>query len=115
MFLELKNSRTQTVHFSEIAMKDISLSIKREDELHPFISGNKYRKLNYNLEEAKRSNKKTLLTFGGAYSNHIAATAAAGYEHGFKTIGIIRGDELSHDLDRVIDAVKNVFNVERNI
>ncbi len=63
--------------------------------IHPFVSGNKFRKLKYNLQQAKIENHDTLLTFGGAYSNHIAAVAAAGKEHGFKTIGIIRGDELS--------------------
>ena len=68
--------------------------IKREDQLHPDISGNKLRKLKYNILEAKRLNKTTLLTFGGAYSNHIAAVAALGKEYGFKTIGIIRGEEL---------------------
>jgi 1-aminocyclopropane-1-carboxylate deaminase len=72
----------------------ISLEIKREDLLHPFISGNKFRKLKYNLLQAKAENKGTVLTFGGAYSNHIAAVAYAGKEQGFKTIGVIRGDEL---------------------
>jgi 1-aminocyclopropane-1-carboxylate deaminase len=68
--------------------------IRREDLIHPFISGNKFRKLKYNLLQAKAENKETLLTFGGAFSNHIAAVAFAGKEQGFKTIGIIRGDEL---------------------
>jgi len=77
-----------------IIFKGISLTVKREDQLHPEISGNKYRKLKYNILEAQKQQKNTLLTFGGAYSNHIAATAAAGKEYGFKTIGIIRGDEL---------------------
>jgi 1-aminocyclopropane-1-carboxylate deaminase len=72
----------------------ISLEIKREDLLHPFISGNKFRKLKYNLLQAKAENQETVLTFGGAYSNHIAAVAYAGKEKGFKTIGVIRGDEL---------------------
>ena len=72
----------------------ISLHIKREDLIHPFVSGNKFRKLKYNLLEAKAQNSDTLLTFGGAFSNHIAAVAYAGKEQGFKTIGIIRGDEL---------------------
>jgi 1-aminocyclopropane-1-carboxylate deaminase len=72
----------------------ISLEIKREDLLHPFISGNKFRKLKYNLLQAKAENKKTILTFGGAYSNHIAAVAYAGKEQGFETIGVIRGEEL---------------------
>ena len=72
----------------------ISLHIKREDLIHSFVSGNKFRKLKYNLLEAKTQNKDTLLTFGGAFSNHIAAVAYAGKDKGFKTIGIIRGDEL---------------------
>lgn len=73
---------------------DISLTIKRDDLNHPFISGNKLRKLKYNLLQAKAGNQQTVLTFGGAFSNHIAAVAHAGKEQGFKTIGVIRGDEL---------------------
>lgn len=75
---------------------NISLYIKREDLLHPIISGNKFRKLKYNLETAKKQNQKVLLTFGGAFSNHIVAVAGAGETFGFETIGIIRGEEL-HD------------------
>ncbi len=82
----------QNIH--TIFPSNISLTIKREDLIHPFISGNKYRKLKYNLLQAKAENQGTLLTFGGAFSNHIAAVAYAGKESGFKTIGIIRGDEL---------------------
>tara|TARA_B100000749_G_scaffold92964_1_gene70859 strand:- start:195 stop:1100 length:906 start_codon:yes stop_codon:yes gene_type:complete len=74
--------------------KGIHLYIRREDTIHPLISGNKYRKLKYNLLEAKKQGKDTLLTFGGAFSNHIAATACAGHEQGIKTIGVIRGEEL---------------------
>tara|TARA_R110002012_G_scaffold56973_1_gene146540 strand:- start:32131 stop:33030 length:900 start_codon:yes stop_codon:yes gene_type:complete len=74
--------------------KGITLYLKREDTIHPFVSGNKYRKLKYNLLEAKKQGKDTLLTFGGAFSNHIAATAYAGQEQGLKTIGVIRGEEL---------------------
>ena len=73
---------------------NIHVSIKREDLIHPIVSGNKFRKLKYNLLEAKNQNHKTILTFGGAFSNHIAAVAFAGSENGFKTIGVIRGDEL---------------------
>lgn len=68
--------------------------------LHPFISGNKFRKLKYNTLQAKKENQETLLTFGGAFSNHILAVAAAGKEVGFKTIGIIRGEEL---YDKIAD------------
>ena len=77
----------------------ISLTIKREDLIHPFVSGNKFRKLKYNLLQAKAENKKTLLTFGGAFSNHIAAVAFAGKEQGFKTIGIIRGEEIASKIE----------------
>lgn len=73
---------------------NITLFIKREDLLHPFVSGNKFRKLKYNLQEAQQQKQTTLLTFGGAFSNHIAAVAAAGKGQYFKTIGIIRGDEI---------------------
>jgi len=75
--------------------KGIKLYMLRTDLNHPEISGNKLYKLKYNLEEAKKQGKTTLLTFGGAFSNHIAATAAAGKLAGLTTIGIIRGDELS--------------------
>ena len=79
--------------------KDIEVYIKREDLIHPFVSGNKFRKLKYNLAEAKKQNRKTLLTFGGAFSNHIAAVAFAGKSEGFITIGIIRGDELADKVE----------------
>lgn len=73
----------------------IKLFIRREDLIHPFISGNKFRKLKYNLKQAREENQTKLLTFGGAFSNHIAATAYAGKENGFETIGVIRGEELA--------------------
>ncbi len=102
MFLKDSYSRIHEIHFSEIKGKDVSLFIKREDELHPFISGNKFRKLKYNLIEAKNQGKTKLVTFGGAYSNHIAAVAAAGFEFGFETIGVIRGDELAFNIEEVL-------------
>jgi 1-aminocyclopropane-1-carboxylate deaminase len=77
---------------------EITLHIKREDLIHPFISGNKFRKLKYNLLKAKEEKKTKLLTFGGAFSNHIAAVAFAGMENNFETIGIIRGDELESQI-----------------
>lgn len=73
----------------------ISVTIKREDLLHPFVSGNKFRKLKYNIVQAIAEKQTTILTFGGAFSNHIAAVAYAGKVHKIKTIGIIRGEELS--------------------
>ncbi|MGB5819864.1 MAG: pyridoxal-phosphate dependent enzyme [Saonia sp.] len=84
----------EPVHLPVLSNKQVSLYIKREDQIHPFISGNKYRKLAYNLIAAKKSTLDTILTFGGAYSNHIVATAYAGKEYGLRTIGVIRGEEL---------------------
>jgi len=72
--------------------------LRREDLIHPFVSGNKFRKLKYNIINAKKQRMHTLLTFGGAYSNHIAATAYACQEHGLKAIGIIRGEELKDNV-----------------
>ena len=94
MFIETNQVRNQIIPLEAFSISNFNLVIKREDQLHPDISGNKLRKLKYNILEAKRLNKTTLLTFGGAYSNHIAAVAALGKEYGFKTIGIIRGEEL---------------------
>lgn len=82
------------INLSKFGIADNSLFLKREDLLHPFVSGNKFRKLKYNLTAAQEQNRDTLLTFGGAFSNHIVAVAAAGKELGLKTIGIIRGKEL---------------------
>jgi len=78
--------------FSE---KGIKVYIKRDDLIHPQISGNKWRKLKYNLLEAQKQGFSKLITFGGAHSNHIYAVAAAGKYLGFETRGIIRGDELN--------------------
>ena len=76
-----------------IASAGIKLYIKRDDLVHSTVSGNKWRKLKYNLEDAKDKNASALLTFGGAFSNHLYATAAAGNALGFKTIGIVRGED----------------------
>ncbi len=83
----------EEIYDSLLEEKKIRLWIKREDLLHPEISGNKWRKLKYNFLRAKEEGTDTILTFGGAYSNHIFATAAAASENGFKSIGIIRGEE----------------------
>lgn len=75
---------------------DIQLDVKRLDLIHTEISGNKFFKLKENFKQAKQQGLQQILTFGGAYSNHIAATAAACQRFGFKSIGIIRGEELAH-------------------
>jgi 1-aminocyclopropane-1-carboxylate deaminase len=76
-----------------LASKGVRVWLKRDDLIHPDVPGNKWRKLKYNLLAADRRRHRTLLTFGGAYSNHIRATAAAGQHCGFATIGVIRGEE----------------------
>jgi len=83
----------QEIHTQAISMAGVRLFIKREDLNHPYVSGNKWWKLKYNLAEAILLQKDTLLTFGGAYSNHIYATAAAAREVKLKAVGIIRGEE----------------------
>lgn len=75
----------------------LTLFIKRDDLIHPIISGNKWRKLKYILKKAQAESKTHLVTFGGAYSNHLLATAAAAAKFGFKATGIVRGDEVEND------------------
>ena len=89
----------QPIDLSKITSQNIQLSILREDLIHSEISGNKYRKLKYNFLEAEKLGFNKIITFGGAFSNHIAATAAAGKEYGFETIGIIRGEELANKIE----------------
>jgi 1-aminocyclopropane-1-carboxylate deaminase len=74
--------------------KRIELFMKRDDLIHPFISGNKWRKLKYTLRDAQEKGKTTLATFGGAFSNHLLAVACAGAQFGFKTTGFVRGEEI---------------------
>lgn len=91
----------------------VELAVLREDLLHPEISGNKFRKLKHNLLMAQQLGYKKLLTFGGAFSNHIAATAAAGKIHGFETLGFIRGEELQnkyHENPTLTYAQRNGMN-----
>ncbi len=91
----LTYNRTPILELRDSLLEEASmrLFIKCEYLNHSLVSGNKWWKLKYNLEEASRLGHKRLLTFGGAYSNHIYATAAAAYELGFESIGIIRGEE----------------------
>lgn len=84
---------TKEISLPLLDEKEVRLFIKRIDKIHPFVSGNKWFKLKYNLLEAKKQGLNTLLTFGGAYSNHISATAFAAKEKGISSIGIIRGEE----------------------
>ena len=75
------------------------VSLKPDYLIHPTVSGNKYRKLKYNLQKAQFENYRGILTFGGAFSNHIAATAAAGQSLNIPTVGVIRGEELASKIE----------------
>jgi 1-aminocyclopropane-1-carboxylate deaminase len=89
-------SPEQKVNHPLYESKKVHVYLKRDDMIHPFISGNKWRKLKYNLQKAQQENKSTLVTFGGAWSNHLLATACAGATFQFKTIGFVRGEEISN-------------------
>lgn len=121
-FMEILNKITlsetpvQKITDEFILKHKINLFIKRIDLIHPQISGNKWFKLKYNLVEAEAKGYKALLTFGGAYSNHIHAVAAAGKIFGFETIGLIRGEEhlpLNPTLDFAKNCGMKIFYIDR--
>ncbi|MGC6469892.1 MAG: 1-aminocyclopropane-1-carboxylate deaminase/D-cysteine desulfhydrase [Flavobacteriales bacterium] len=93
MIFDSKTQGVKEVFYDSLTENNIRLLIQREDLNNRYCSGNKLWKLKYNLLEAKRLNKKSILTFGGAYSNHIVATAYACHYLGFQSLGIIRGEE----------------------
>lgn len=107
-------SKNQQVQLPILEEKGIELWIKREDKIHEFVSGNKFRKLKYNILEAKKQQKHTLLTFGGAFSNHIVATAVAGNLSGLKTIGVVRGEELANKLNEILLENKTLYIANKN-
>ncbi|HCW09262.1 MAG TPA: 1-aminocyclopropane-1-carboxylate deaminase, partial [Cytophagales bacterium] len=92
--LKYINTPLQEILDEALVKQKLKLFMKREDRNHSLVSGNKWWKLKYNLEEAQKLGYETLLTFGGAFSNHIYATAAAAKELGLKSIGVIRGEEV---------------------
>lgn len=86
-------SPVEQVHDDRLAAAGIELWLKRDDLIHPDVPGSKWRKLKYNLAHAATAGHDTLLTFGGAYSNHLRAVAVAGASGGFATVGVVRGEE----------------------
>lgn len=93
MFPDLVFNNISVDDISSFYQKEIKVDVLRLDKISPVVSGNKWFKLRYYLEEAKARNKKGILTFGGAWSNHIIATAAICNMNGLKSVGIIRGEE----------------------
>jgi 1-aminocyclopropane-1-carboxylate deaminase/D-cysteine desulfhydrase-like pyridoxal-dependent ACC family enzyme len=96
MKLEPISSPLQSIEDEITRRHQVTLSVKRDDLNHPEVSGNKLRKLKYNLLHAQELQSPAILSFGGAYSNHILALSAAGHLAGIETIGIIRGEELAN-------------------
>ncbi|HVV54022.1 MAG TPA: pyridoxal-phosphate dependent enzyme [Mucilaginibacter sp.] len=91
-------SPVHRIHDQLFDEQGLKVFIKRDDLIHPLISGNKWRKLKYPLRQAREQNKTHLVTFGGAYSNHLLATAAAAAKFGFRSTGIVRGEEVNNDV-----------------
>jgi 1-aminocyclopropane-1-carboxylate deaminase len=107
----------QAVDDPDLEEAGISLSMLRLDLAHPLISGNKWFKLKHNLLQARREGQSTLLSFGGAWSNHLHALAAAGNLYGFSTIGVIRGelpDPLNICLQEAVNAGMHLYAVPRS-
>lgn len=82
----------------EFNRNGVEVYVKREDMIHPFISGNKWRKLKYVLEDASAKHTDTLVSFGGAYSNHLVALACAGARYGYKTHAFVRGEQAANHM-----------------
>ncbi len=104
MLFDISHAVIEVLNDDLFTQKKLNLSVLRLDKIHPVVSGNKLFKLHYFLKEV--SPKKTIITFGGAYSNHLAATAFACSSLNIKSIGIVRGEEpvqLSHTLKQCID------------
>lgn len=97
---------------NHILFNDYQIGVLRLDLIHPEISGNKWFKLKYNLQEAKYQKKDIILTFGGAFSNHIAATAYACNVFGFKSIGIIRGENSAASNPTLLFSRKNGMELQ---
>lgn len=113
----IKNIRFDELEDPVLEKKNIKLQLARLDKIHPVISGNKLFKLHYFLDEAMQSNHKTMVSFGGAYSNHLVAIAFAGKESGLKSIGIVRGEEpknLSHTLQQCLQYGMQLQFITRN-
>ncbi|MCB0733647.1 MAG: pyridoxal-phosphate dependent enzyme [Flavobacteriales bacterium] len=89
------NTPIQKLHFSAFGEFGVEVNMKRDDLIHPFVSGNKWRKLRYNLDACREQGKDGVVTYGGAYSNHLLAVAVACASAGLKSVGLVRGDELS--------------------
>ncbi len=98
----LSNSIIQELNIESLNKRGIRVLVKRDDLIHNEVSGNKWRKLKYNVELCKSRKKEGILTFGGAFSNHLLATAAACHKIGLQSIGLVRGNELNKNSNETL-------------
>lgn len=106
--MDLKRSILQEITIESFSKRGISLFVKRDDLIDPEISGNKWRKLKYNIALCESKKKGGILTFGGAYSNHLVATAAACKIANLRSIGLVRGEELNSDSNSTLQRCKEL-------
>jgi len=106
--MDTKRSILQEINVEAFQKRGISLYIKRDDLIDPDISGNKWRKLKYNIALCESKKKEGIITFGGAYSNHLVATAAACKNANLRSVGLIRGEELSSDSNETLRRCKEL-------
>jgi len=110
-------SPLQEIYDSLWEEQNIRILIKRDDLIHPIISGNKWRKLNEYIQLAQQTPDKYILSFGGAYSNHLYSLAYVGHVLGLQTIGIVRGDELNAESNPYLNQMKqwgmNLYFISR--
>lgn len=114
--LNFNTIKIETIRADWLADKEVALDVLRLDKIHPVVSGNKWFKLKYYLQEAKALQKATVATFGGAWSNHIIAAAYASRQYELKSIGIIRGEEpvvLSDTLKKAMEYGMKLYFVNR--
>lgn len=104
--IKLQSIPIQPVHLNQLNKRGVTVHVKRDDLLHPQISGNKFYKLKLSLDEAMQLGHSTILTFGGAYSNHLHATAFAGRMLDMKTVGVVRGQYILPLTPTLKDCVK---------
>jgi 1-aminocyclopropane-1-carboxylate deaminase len=117
MLLPTNDITIDVLHHPLFEKKNIQVSVLRLDKIHPLVSGNKLYKLHFFLQNALQSSHKTIVTFGGAYSNHLVATAYACNALGLKSIGIVRGEKtnpLNHTLQKCVDNNMQLHFIDRS-
>jgi 1-aminocyclopropane-1-carboxylate deaminase len=113
------NSYLHEFNIPNLNDSNLELFVKRDDLIHKDFSGNKLRKLKYNLKACLENNCEGILTFGGAYSNHLLASASACHYFGIKSIGVVRGEELTATSNKLLERCNNlgmelIFNSRSN-